>query len=45
MKPFDSASYTIAHRPLHAWMVALADLSAPHSGLVWSPTQGGARRG
>lgn len=32
MKPFDSTSYTIAHRPLHAWVVAPEDLSAPHSG-------------
>lgn len=32
MKPFDSTSYTIAHRLLHAWVVALEDLSAPHSG-------------
>jgi hypothetical protein len=27
MKPFDSTIYTIAHRPLHAWVVALADLA------------------
>ena len=45
MKPFDSTSYTIAHPPLHAWVVALGDLSAPHSGLGWIPTQGGVRRG
>jgi hypothetical protein len=32
MKPFDSTSYTIAHRPLHAWVVAPGNLSAPHSG-------------
>lgn len=32
MKPFDSTSYTIAYRPLHAWVVALGDKSAPHSG-------------
>jgi hypothetical protein len=27
MKPFDSTSYTIAHRPLHALVAALGDLS------------------